>query len=429
MSLDPHSGRSYWLTPPRRGIGSTVLRRDLEADAVVVGAGITGALVADALVRSGLSVVIADAHEPALGSTAASTALLQYDLDVPLARLEIGLGVDRAQQAYHAGIEALALLNQRTTELGIPFDRLPSLYVATSASRTQALREEFDARSRAGIAVDWVDQDELVDTYGLHGQAAISSLSAATTDPYALTIGLLRRAEAGGARIFSPSRVTAISRHGDRRLAHTAGGPTISARWVVWATGYESAALLPAGMVDLDSTYAIAAAATGGAEALRHCLWWEFADPYLYSRWDGANLLVGGEDEPFADPARRDRLIPEKARVLAAKYRKLVPEIRLTTTHAWAGAFGTTPDGLGYIGPLPADPRVLFALGFGGNGMTMSALAARIIADLVTDRANTEQSLYRLERPLVRVVRRRGVRAGAAPAAAQAVVPLKPDPL
>jgi glycine/D-amino acid oxidase-like deaminating enzyme len=39
----------------------------------------------------------------------------------------------------------------------------------------------------------------------------------------------------------------------------------------------------------------------------------------------------------------------------------------------------TTPDGLRYIGPHRRYPRHLFALGYGGNGMTVGFLAAGIL--------------------------------------------------
>jgi glycine/D-amino acid oxidase-like deaminating enzyme len=48
---------------------------------------------------------------------------------------------------------------------------------------------------------------------------------------------------------------------------------------------------------------------------------------------------------------------------------------------AWEGLFAMTPDGLPYIGPHRRYPRHAFALGYGGNGMTFGALAARILLE------------------------------------------------
>ena len=54
---------------------------------------------------------------------------------------------------------------------------------------------------------------------------------------------------------------------------------------------------------------------------------------------------------------------------------------RARSTSAWEGLFATTPDGLPYIGPHRRYPRHLFALGYGGNGMTFGFLAARLLLD------------------------------------------------
>jgi len=48
--------------------------------------------------------------------------------------------------------------------------------------------------------------------------------------------------------------------------------------------------------------------------------------------------------------------------------------------------FAETPDGLPYIGEHSRYPRHLFALGYGGNGMTASFLAAKVLVDLYQHR-------------------------------------------
>ena len=78
---------SLWehLRAPRVPYGA--LTRNLNADVLIVGGGITGAMIADALVEAGLDTVIVDRRGPTKGSTVASTALVQYEIDTPLAEL------------------------------------------------------------------------------------------------------------------------------------------------------------------------------------------------------------------------------------------------------------------------------------------------------------------------------------------------------
>ena len=79
------SGRTLWQDRRARAVPHGPLTRDIETEVLVVGAGITGALIADALTTAGLEVVVIDKRGLAQGSTAAATALVQYEIDAPLA--------------------------------------------------------------------------------------------------------------------------------------------------------------------------------------------------------------------------------------------------------------------------------------------------------------------------------------------------------
>ena len=114
-------------------------------------------------------------------------------------------------------------------------------------------------------------------------------------------------------------------------------------------------------------------------------LFWDFDDPYLYGRTtDDQRLLIGGKDENYRDPLRRRRAIPAKTRALATAIPRRFPDLGpVEVAFSWSGTFAETPDGLAYIGSHSRFPRCQFALGFGGNGITYSALAAEYISDAI----------------------------------------------
>ena len=64
------------------------MRKDVVSDVLIVGAGITGVLIAHACIGAGLNVVIVDRRKGANGSTSATTSMLQYEIDAPLYQLE-----------------------------------------------------------------------------------------------------------------------------------------------------------------------------------------------------------------------------------------------------------------------------------------------------------------------------------------------------
>ncbi|MFC6661781.1 FAD-dependent oxidoreductase [Deinococcus multiflagellatus] len=129
------------------------------------------------------------------------------------------------------------------------------------------------------------------------------------------------------------------------------------------------------------------------------CLIWETARPYLYARTtqDG-RVVVGGEDDPHHSPARRERSLPRKQRRLERRLERLLPHLKPEVAFAWAGTFGETQDGLAYIGPKTNGERLLFALGYGGNGITYSVQAARLLTAHIQGQAADDLRLFRLDR-------------------------------
>lgn len=84
--------------------------------------------------------------------------------------------------------------------------------------------------------------------------------------------------------------------------------------------------------------------------------------------------------------------------MLQQAFLKKMPHIPLKADFSWAGAFAITKDGLPYIGCIPERPDTYFALGFGGNGITFSVIAAEIIHDLILERKNEHVQLFSFNR-------------------------------
>ncbi len=104
------SDTPFWLA--RNGLGTAYpfLDRDLRCDIAIVGAGVTAAIIAHELAKLGRETVMLDSRDVCTGSTSASTALLQYEMDVSLVEMAKTIGKTNAQRAYqlsHASIDVL----------------------------------------------------------------------------------------------------------------------------------------------------------------------------------------------------------------------------------------------------------------------------------------------------------------------------------
>lgn len=388
-----------WQHSPRTRVRS---RRHPSADTydtIIVGAGISGALVAQAIQQPGSSLLIVDRRAPGTGSTAASTAMIQHEVDVPLSRLRGMIGDDAADRAWRRSVQAVLGLEQLVRTLGISCDfrRKRSLYVAGTTLGSRALDAEVTAREDAGIPARFLTHEALRTTYGLDRTAAIVSEFSASANPAQLTAGLLRHVLRRGAELVSCLEITDLRGVGDEVVLATASGHLLVARQVVFCTGYEFLTTLQSAEHQIVSTWALATRERLTVPPwLRDHIVWEASDPYLYLRTDRAGrLIAGGEDEDDPEAFDDDRRLAPKTSAIRHKVESLLGIELGTPAFRWAAAFGTTRTGLPMIGEVPGMKNVYAVMGFGGNGITYSQIAAEIVSTAIAGRADPDADLYR----------------------------------
>jgi len=183
-------------------------------------------------------------------------------------------------------------------------------------------------------------------------------------------------------------------------VLHTGPGFRIKGRRVVFATGYESQQYLKQNVGALKSTFALISEPFDSFEGWPdRSLIWESARPYFYLRTTSDDrAIIGGEDVPYATAHESDQLIARKSQKLQRRFTGMFPRLDLEVSYTWAGTFGETEDGLAYIGQTPEFPHAYFALGYGGNGITFSVIAAKIITDLHLGRPNPDADIFRFDR-------------------------------
>lgn len=393
------TGRSVWADAHGLGVPVRPLTEPLAVDVAVVGAGISGALAAHELARDH-DVVVLDRRPPLMGSTIASTALLQWEIDQPLIELAARIGPADAGRAWKRSFRAVSDLRDlvRRERIRCGWSDRDTLYLAGDAFGFRALSDEAEARAALGLPSRFLPAAELRARFGIDRTGAILSQGSASADPARLAAALLRRAASRGARIHSPAEVVDILPDPDGVTLATDLGHAVRARHVVLCCGYEFPKGAPTPGASVASTWAIATRPGAACPAwLKRTLVWEASDPYLYLRCGpGGRIIAGGEDEESPTAyASASRLEP-KCRAVARKIEALIPGLKVEAYYAWAGAFGTSTTGLPLIGPVPGMPGVQAVMGFGGNGITFSMMAAQITAAEVRGRADPDADLFAL---------------------------------
>jgi glycine/D-amino acid oxidase-like deaminating enzyme len=283
-----------------------------------------------------------------------------------------------------------------------------SVYYTNDPEKIEELRKEFETRKAAGLRGRWLSPAVLHRKTGITAQAAIVTPGNAQVNPMRTCHGFLAAATRAGAQIFERSPVRRVKASKLGVEIRTAGG-VIKGKRVIVATGYATREFRRlVGRFRMKDTYVIATRrlpkklrpVLHGAKRRRNSgppMAWDTDRPYHYLRWtDDGRLLIGGADTNHQSSRGSRRRIADARIRLLRHLAQVHPELAdERPEYAWEGLFAETPDGLPYIGTHSRYPGHLFALGYGGNGMTASYLAARLLLDLYQGRDTANLFAFR----------------------------------
>jgi glycine/D-amino acid oxidase-like deaminating enzyme/nitrite reductase/ring-hydroxylating ferredoxin subunit len=369
------------------------LHRDLEADVVVIGGGMTGVSAAYLIQRTGRTVALVERGRLGGIDTGVTTAHVTCVTDLRPNDLVKTFGKDHARAAWDAGLAAIAQIAEcvEDEQIDCGFEWVPGYLHApfghpVTSSEIEALRHDADVAAELGFDARFVDTVPLINQPGVEidGQARFH--------PRKYLKGLLDRVSGDGVSVFEHTTVDSVE---DDPLTVVCGGHRIRCGHVFVATHNPlvgKAGLIRATMLQtklaLYTSYVVAGRVAIGA--VPDALFWDTADPYRYLRIDRRRdfdiAILGGEDHKTAqadDRARRFEILEDALRALA-------PAVEIT--HHWSGQVIETSDGLPFIGEIV--PGQSIGTGYAGNGMTFGTLAAIMARDRIEGRVNPWERLF-----------------------------------
>ena len=393
---------SFWLIKNGLLHSYPFLDKALKTEILVIGGGITGALVSHALMEKGYQVALIEKRDIAQGSTSATTSMLQYEIDVSLTDLAEQIGEKAAATCYQAGrraIQAIAKL-VKENKLDCGFESKESLYFAHSKEAAKKLKQEFEIREKHKLGVTWLSAKEIKTTYGIICFGGILSDTAASLDAYKFAHELIKLNVDRGMKVYDQTEITEFKLNQKKPEVLTSDGVKISCDKVIFCSGFETTKMLKENIADLFDTYATVSEQRITLKPKFHkTLFWNTSEPYLYMRMtDDGRLLIGGEDSQFRMPLFQQSIKERKSTKLQETLQEIMPSIDFIEDFSWAGTFGSTKDGLPYIGKSPEYENALFVLGFGGNGITFSIQAMDIITALLEGENPELAEYYRFGR-------------------------------
>lgn len=378
--------QSYYAATANPAPGRPPLAGEASVDATVIGGGLTGLSAALHLAERGYKTLLLEAEQVGWGASGRNGGQINTGLRKGPSELIALFGRDRARELFAMAEEAKALVRSLIARHAIACDLKPgSLYVAYKKSDPAWMAEEVELLHRefGHSAAELLSKAELERRLGsrrYHG--AIADSSAAHLHPLNYTLGLAAAAEASGARICEQSRALVVA-PGEVR---TAAG-RVKTRYIVLGCNAYLGGLEPriAGTIMPISNYILATEPLGeaGAAALIRddvavCDTKFVVDYYRLSA-DQRLLFGGGETYSFHPPA-------DIAGFVRPHMLKVFPQLgSARIDYAWGGQLAITMGRLPHFGRLPGD--IFFAQGYSGQGLALTSLAGKLIAEAVSGSA------------------------------------------
>ncbi|WP_411349446.1 NAD(P)/FAD-dependent oxidoreductase [Paenibacillus sp. WLX2291] len=400
--MDLHTRDTMWghtLTNPPT---YEQLTENLECDVLIIGGGMGGALCAHEFAKRGLRTVVAEKRQVGRGSSIANTGLLQYTNDKTLTACINTFGEHNGVLFYRLCRDAMEYLLHTAPQLPLDAQLIPrsSLYFASDESDVETVIEEYETLSKHGFAAEFWDEEKIAEHFSFRRPAGIYTHGDAEVNPYRLVHALMMDAHQNGVRVFEEAEIT-HQEYGTNEVVSYIGDYRIRSKKVVYSTGYETQEKKKERGAFLMNTYAIATNPVSSWDGwYKQSMIWETARPYLYIRTTADNrIIAGGLDEPLTDIEDMEVRRINQAQRLLESVQELFPDIGpLSIESAWAAPFGSSRDGLPYMGKHPDYPHCYFVEGYGGNGTVYSTIAAMLLADELSGVTRPELELFSLTR-------------------------------
>ena len=351
-------------------------------DVAVVGAGVVGCAIARELSRYDLRVALIDAAEDvAMGASRANSAIVHAGYDCPPGSVEARLNV-RGNELFTRWCE----------ELEVPLQRCASLVVAFSEDEDATVRALYERGLKNGVPdMKIMTGDEARAFEPALSDQVTSALYAGTagiTCPYQLTIACAENARDNGVEWLLGRPVSAMRREGDV-VAITAGGETITARYVVNAAGVFSDEV--SRMLGDDSfavkprkgEYMLFDRKATCVKTVIFQTPSKLGKGILVSPTVDGNMFIGPTAQDMTD--KTDNTVTDEGIAqLKAMALKSVPTIDMRSViTAFAGVRAQPSTGDFVIGISEKEPRLIQAAGICSPGLTSSPAIAEEIASLL----------------------------------------------
>lgn len=399
-------GNLYFKKMSKNMTQYSYLNDNINADVLIVGAGVSGAITAFYMAEEGYNVVVVDKNIVGFGSTSANVGILDVQLGMEINKLAKSIGEKKTKKCFDLMLDSIEELKKITSKLSnknsIGFKKCNSIYYTDKYMNKNSIVKEYNAKINLGIGTKFLNENNLIDLrYGLQIENGSSTMNV-----YEFTKEIISYiSKKDNVKVYEHTEIADIKSKEDYVIATTSNNFKIRANKVIITEGAEVVKYFPNIPIELYKTYNIV---TESIDALKNYdinfTARDMEVPYNYFRFTDDNRIVfGGQISKVTEKELNDDISKHLSN---SRYKKLFKTLQenfynikdITVRYCFNSVFAETKDSLPLIDELPNMPNVYCNLSYGINGILFSIIGAKMLKEINREYYARDMHMFGLKR-------------------------------
>ncbi len=374
---------AFWNVTASSGADPVKLGGDLTVDVAIIGGGFTGLRAALMLAEEGTDVAVFEAGDVANGASGRSGGQVNPMLPVTSPdELRRAVGKKHFENLAEAALRSADDLFELVERYQIQCEARQKGWLRADHSASARTTSQKNAKlwNQFGAQFEFVGEEDVMRLTGAHGYVSGTvNTRGGAVQPLALARGLDRAARGAGAKVFSHSKVSKLSRTSEQYHL-SVNGHRVSATQVIVATNGYTDGLIPGlrrSVLPLTSiqiaTDALDAETLGPLCSEGHTIS-DTRRLIMYCRREpGGQFIYGGIGfrTPTGGVGGWSWLLKDAPQIF--------PSLKgVNWSYRWGGSIALTPDRVPHL--FEPQPGLLCGLGYNGRGVAMSLVMGRELA-------------------------------------------------
>lgn len=397
-------GELYWQKKSKIANTYPYLTKDTSCDVLVIGGGITGAITAYFLAKEGANVIVAEKNILGFGSTSADTALLEYQFENDMHKLEKNIGIKATNRVYNLSLGAIEKIEKIDKEINgsTGFKRQDAIYYTNKFINKSSMAKEYNSRKKAGFNSYFIDSHSVINL----NSGILTKNASGILNPYLFTQNLFATLdELDNVKIYENTRIDNIKCVIDGVKCVTNNNFKISADSVILASGFEALKYLIKAPIELVRSFTIVSKPVKELKNFDTSFTArDSGQPSHLLRFDNnGRIIFTGEEVKLTDKLMNKRVLKSVAN---DKYKRLynaldktlynIPNIEIE--YAFNNTVANTKDSLPIIDEIPGMPNTFCNLGFGSNGILHNVIGGNMLKDAVKGFYTKDMNMFKIDR-------------------------------